>query len=157
MATAFQSLLKAFRVKINIFPFNYPNNTNADASVDGQGNLWVREGVISPSAGGFVYEAVPGLDTAIILGFPMVLTQTGGFNDSAGSIYVQLFNQDAALVGGEEPVMTFLVPAGSSFSWNPSNGGRIFDIGIVFGVSSTRDTYTAMATNIFIFAEGIIL
>lgn len=161
MSNVFASLLKAFRVRSS--PSGFPggaqhiNNSNADLSCDEQGNLWVRE-AIGPSSGGlgFTYQAVPGDDAAVIQAVPAILTQIGGFNDSAATMYVQVHNRIIVPIIGDAPVMTFLVPAGASFSWQPSKGGRQFSTGISFGVSSTRDTYTALVTSIFLYAEGYI-
>lgn len=162
ISLSFASLMSAFRTITlpNSAP-RYEENTNADLICDRRGVLWTRNVPLFPNAGlpgsAWSYQSVPADDTAIVLGASTILTQTGGFNDSAGSIYVQLHNKAVALVLGDVPTMTFLVPSNASFSWTPSNGGRQFSTGITFGVSSTRDTYTALVTPIFLFAEGIIL
>lgn len=163
MAFTFQSIQRAFRVRFSPSgPGNqfYGDNSNADLSCDENGNLWTRQAVLTDSAstgGGFTFQAVPGDDAAVIQPVPVILTQVGGFNDSAGIIYVQLFNSNLVPVTAlSVPIMTFLVPAGATFAWNPSKGGRFFFPGISFGVSSTRDIYTALVTPIFLFAEGII-
>ncbi len=164
MSERFSSVLKAFRVRLTAIGENlYPNpQTNADLSCDNSGNLWVRE-AIGPSSGsgasgtGWTFQAVPADDAAIIKAVPAILTQIGGFNDSAGSIYVQLFNRITVPVTAvTTPIMTWQVPSLASFSWTPSKGGRQFSTGISYGVSSTRDVYTTLATNIFLFAEGYI-
>lgn len=84
---------------------------------------------------------------------PMLLTQIGGFNTDVVPIYVLIFNEL-----GNPPatpaVQSFLIPAGGSFSWEPSQGGRIFSVGCSWAVSSTGDIYTPYAQDIWVFAEG---
>jgi len=160
MASAvFRSVLKAFRSRAaTLVTTNlYNENRNADPACDLNGNLWTRQAVAPQDVlTSFTYKAVPGVDTAIMCSTPnCVLTQVGGFNDSAGNIYVQLFN-DLTVNAGDAPEFTFFVPMNSSFSWTPSRGGRLFTNGLTFAVSSTRNTYTVLATNIFIFAEGYL-
>ena len=166
MAQGFRSILQAFRVKfeqeaVDWYQLAFPQN--GDASVDRQGNLWVRDSggaplvPPAPLASKWIYQAVPGDDTAVIRATANnTLTQVGGFNDSGANIYVQLHNTAAAIAAAAAPVMTFFVPMNASFSWNPSQNGRVFSTGIAFGVSSTRDTYTALVTPIFLFAEGFL-
>lgn len=148
----FSSILRAFRVTGPKSTDIYPSGQNADLSCDSGGNLFVRMAMAQQS-GVLTYQAVPAVATAVIYAAPVILSQFGGFNDSGAPIYVQLHNKAVALVLGDAPKVTFYVGAGASFSWDPSRGGREFTIGLAFGVSSTRDTYTPLATNIFCFAE----
>lgn len=152
----FRSILNAFRTKVGPYSADlYQEFSNGDAAVDLQGNLWtVQAAVPATGTGFFTYQAVPAVATANIRNTKNILTQCGGFNDSGGTIYVQLHNVAGAIGAGAAPVMTFLAPANSSFSWDPSRTGRYFSTGLSFGVSSTRDTYTALGTSIFFFAEG---
>lgn len=104
----------------------------------------------------FTFQAVPGDDAAIISAAPINLTQIGGYNDSAALMYIQLFNRITLPPAATPPIMSFFVPIGGTFSWDPSRDGRLFTLGLVYAVSSTRDTYTALVTPIFLYAEGYI-
>lgn len=99
------------------------------------------------------FTAIPANDTDLVHSGATVMLEVGGFNPGAQS-FVQLFDQIAPLAGAEVPDMVFLVPTNASFSWTPGGGGKQWTTGIVFGVSSTQDTYTAAAVNIFLFARG---
>jgi hypothetical protein len=162
---AFTSILQALRVKpASYFAYYFSNGlhstsgSNGDLSCDTAGNLWTREAV-GPQVtadGGFSYQAVPADDTAVVRAAPGTVTLVSGFNDNAApaSAYLQIHNKAAALVLGDVPVYTFLITPLSSFEWRPSKGGRTFTVGITYGVSSTRDTYTVSVTPVFVSFEG---
>lgn len=147
----FQSIWRVFRARANPALNFYDENENADLSCDLNGVLWVRTDGVASTA--WEYQAVPASDGAFIqAGVGRTLKNIYGFNDSANTVYVQLF--DALLVNpGDSPVMTFLVLPNGQFSWQ-SDSGKLFANRIVFEVSSTRDTYTPLAENIFLFAQG---
>lgn len=147
----FQSIWRVFRARANPALNTYDENTNADLSCDLNGVLWVRTDGVSSTA--WEYQAVPAIDVAFIQNaIGKTLKNIHGFNDSANTVYVQLF--DSLVVNpGDSPVMTFLVLSNGQFSWQ-SDTGRLFASKMLFAISSTRDTYTPLVENIFLFAQG---
>lgn len=84
------------------------------------------------------------------------VTLLTALNTTANNRYFQLFEKrlfPASLV--DRAVWQVYVPAFAQVSWAPSLGGRVFDTGLAFGVSSTIDLYTAATLDIFyVVVEG---
>jgi len=67
-------------------------------------------------------------------------------NTNASIRYLQLFDSTTALVGSEVPVEVFLIPASNQVVIGEdyfSRFGRWFGTGIIFGFSTTQNTFTA--------------
>ncbi len=154
MATVFQDILRAFRVRTpGMTDFDYPGNTNASLSCDANGALLVAQ---SPAP-----QSARWNDTDYNLAQPVLhntactLTQIGGYNNSAVPAYLLVFDNNVAPILGAVPIQSFNVPAGASFAWTPAEGGRNMGNGVTYGVSSTPSTYTALAQPFWVFAEGL--
>lgn len=61
----------------------------------------------------------------------------------AGALWVQVFDKAAVPIAGDVPVWSTRVGAGGAFAW--ARNGRAFLVGMSWGVSTTRDTFTAGA------------
>ena len=66
-----------------------------------------------------------------------------GYNSKTSSQFIQLHNSANAPSNGNVPVITFIVPATSNFSFDFGVYGRYFSAGIVVVNSSTAANYTA--------------
>jgi hypothetical protein len=69
-----------------------------------------------------------------------------GQNDNAAVRYLQFHNKATAPGAGETPVLSFKVAITSTREIGPdllTSNGWNFPLGIAFGWSTTRDTYTA--------------
>lgn len=65
---------------------------------------------------------------------------------NAAKRYLQFFNTTTTPSGGATPVLSFLIPAGSSASYDITHfgmNGQPFTTGLAYGVSTTPLTYTA--------------
>lgn len=65
---------------------------------------------------------------------------------NASKRYLQFFNTTTTPAGGAVPVLSFLIPAGSSCDYGTSHfgtGGQYFSTGLAYAVSTTPLTYTA--------------
>jgi hypothetical protein len=101
------------------------------------------------------YESFSGAAHIFYSDHQIMVTQFGGFNQTETECYPMLFDQETAPADGTPPAMAFRAPAGATFSWEPSMGGRVFSNGLAFAVSSTPDTLTAVAIDCWVYLEGI--
>lgn len=65
---------------------------------------------------------------------------------NAGKRYLQFFNTTTTPTAGNVPVLSFLIPAGSSCSYGTEHfgpNGQPFTSGLAYGISTTPLTYTA--------------
>lgn len=89
--------------------------------------------------------------TAEVSGFvgggPINAVAVCGHNANAAIRYLQLHNKASAVANAEVPVLTFMVPAsgGNTVFGNDffTQDGLRFSLGLAYGWSTTRDTYTA--------------
>lgn len=84
---------------------------------------------------------------AIIKASPGIVCSFTAIDQNAADRYFQLFDQTAALAGGEIPILQWKIPGGggeiivgTDFFTDDCIG---FDHGIVLGISTTRVSYTA--------------
>lgn len=158
---AFRHVLRAFRVLEELggtLP-NYNPNTNASASCDQTGALFVRDiSGFFPGSSRFEYNTAGYANSGVVApGTNAYLTQIGGFNNGAIA-YLLLFAANPVPAAGTVPFQSFLVPAGGSFSWAPTTPGYRTSTGLSFGVSSTGNLYTPIVgTDFWVYAEGIAL
>ena len=76
------------------------------------------------------------------------------YNNGASDIFLQLFDQTAALAGTEVPKCAPVrVPSGVT-GWLDAAVGRPFENGLIIAASSTALTYTALASNDAFFDVG---
>lgn len=83
-----------------------------------------------------------------------VLGLISGFNPTVNLRYLQVFDKASAASVGNVPYQSILVPAQSNFSWSPSSQADPFTLGLVWGVSSTPDTFTAAADLFWVRTEA---
>lgn len=80
-----------------------------------------------------------------------LMTKLAGMNDSgAARRYVQVFDRIAALVGGEVPVISILVPIRERFYYEIPYR---FAVGIRIGLSTDPDNFAAAAADLWWNAE----
>jgi hypothetical protein len=73
---------------------------------------------------------------------------------SGSDVWFQVFDQAGALVGGETPVLRLRITAGAIGSFDFSGvEGYTFQNGIVWGLSSTANTYTSVAADPTVIAD----
>lgn len=94
------------------------------------------------------YDVYAATDSAEISADALLLGQAGGFNDGAITVYMQLWEG----APGGVLIKSFRVPAGSSFSWEPSFGGRLLGA-LQWAQSSTPDTFTGTTEDVYVYAE----
>lgn len=73
-------------------------------------------------------------------------------NPSRVNRYFQLHEQSP--VAGSIPSFQTTAPAGGQISWNPSQGGRVFER-LFFAVSSTAGEYTPCEEGFWVDVEGM--
>ena len=101
----------------------------------------------SPVGGTRLYYTIPAFTTSGVISTQAnrILYRFWGTLDpgAAAPRYIQVFNKAAAPAPGDTPIHRFYVGPGASFSlWVD---GEPFGTGISWGVSTTRDTFTASA------------
>lgn len=151
MASAFQDVLRMFRVRTALSTaYGYLDNRNASPSCDENGSIYT---ISSPPAVGSTGSATNyGPSGLLIPGSNSRLVQIGGFNDGGAAAYLQLFNLAVSPPApAAVPFQSFLVPAGGTFGWTPGNGGYFLSTGLVYAVSSTPATYTALVQDFWVF------
>jgi hypothetical protein len=85
--------------------------------------------------------------TAIVKPSGGIVLAVYALNNNVADRYFQLFDRATALAGGEVPVLQWKIPlgggeiiVGTDFFTNDGVG---FNVGIVFGISTTKDSYVA--------------
>lgn len=128
--------------------FNGAPNDGLAPLCDRHGHLYVVQAVPGGAAlvAASYYDSAALETSAVILAAAGALVVIYGFNNTAGVLYFQTFDQAGALAGAEIPVGVNLpVQAGGMFSVTLGPYGRDFANGIVFGFSTTPAVYTAAA------------
>lgn len=74
-----------------------------------------------------------------------------GFNPGLNRLYFQIFDDTAP---GSNLYQTILVGPGANFSYRPSEQANPFITGLTWGVSSTPDSYSAAADEVFVHVEA---
>jgi len=92
-------------------------------------------------------------DGSIFVG-PGNLALVSGFNNSASTRYLQLFDLAAPPTLGAIPKRSIIVPGVSNFSYAPSAQAAPYAVGLAWGVSSTPDTFTSAAELFWVAFEG---
>jgi hypothetical protein len=83
---------------------------------------------------------------AVVKATPGFVNSLTCYNTNAASRFLLLFNQTTALTGAEVPVESFLIPTGTQIVIGEdyfTRNGRFFDTGIVWGFSTTANSFTA--------------
>jgi len=78
----------------------------------------------------------------------LIVIEASGFNDSASTVYWQLFGGVAVPGAGTVALYSIRIPAGQSFYFLPKGGFLIYEGGI-WAASSTPATFTAAAASIW--------
>lgn len=81
------------------------------------------------------------------------LYMLNGYNNAAGSQFIQIHNTASVPGNGSVPILTFAVPANSNFSFDWGVYGRRFSTGITVTNSSTAGTLTIGANNCWFDAQ----
>lgn len=132
--------------------FNLVRPTLVDGAVgplaaDADSVLLTRSAGASPSAGPITALPATG-DTntpTIVKGSPGDLLDVTAFNAGSVVLHLQIFDQTAALAGGETPFwISPPIPVGETIAWAWAEG-LPFATGILIAPSTTRATYTLPA------------
>lgn len=89
--------------------------------------------------------------TDVLLNFAGELIEAIAISRAASTVYFQLHDRATALSGAEVPKISIPMEVGDRLSLSPLVAFS-FDTGIVFGFSTTQDTYTADATGGTVYA-----
>jgi hypothetical protein len=94
-------------------------------------------------------------DSRVIKASPGTLYGITGYNSLASAQFIQLHDTVAVPADTAVPVVMFLVPASSNFSFDAGRFGRVFSTGISINNSTTAPTKTIGAANCFFDAQYI--
>lgn len=81
------------------------------------------------------------------------LIKVKGWNNQAGTRYIQVFDATALPANGTIPLITHQVSGTSNFEFDCGEFGRPFTTGIVIATSTTATTLTVAAANILVDAQ----
>jgi hypothetical protein len=94
-----------------------------------------------------LYKNLPSVSTAIISNVPARLLASYVYNKSTSIRYLQLYNRTTALSTGSVPTMSRVLAPGEKYDLGGDefggSEGLLFSLGLVWGFSTTEDTYTA--------------
>lgn len=86
------------------------------------------------------------VNSMVVKSTPGNLIQVTGFNDSASTVYMQIFNASSVPTNGTASRYSFRIAAGWNFSLDLTLRPRTFSTGIVIVGSTTPATLTATVT-----------
>lgn len=89
--------------------------------------------------------------TGVLLDRPGSMEEVTFINREGSAVYFQLHDTTSALSGGETPLISIPMAADERLSLSPKEG-MVFSTGIIFGFSTTQDSYTAATTGGTVYA-----
>ena len=89
----------------------------------------------------------------VVTDYTSRLWEVRGENTSASDAWIMLFDATAVPANGTTPVESAKVLAGLNFFITPSGGPATYQNGIVWAISSTAGTFTAVAHDFFVHTD----